>query len=276
MITSIKTFDFKSDTGELLASVRTVLIGQEPWFIAADVAKALDYSQTQAMTKLIDDEDKDTQTILIGCNYTNQSVINESGLYAAIMGSRKSQAKRFKRWVTADVLPSIRATGSYSAAQSNALPDFTDPAAVARAWADEYESHRRAVEYVGRQAQYIDHLENLFQPGMTPFQFCKQLNGVNVSLVNAYLADNNWLYDERPESKKAGWRVKAYARDLYLTEKRQRIDPDDMDSFYSWKPILLRKGAVWLYRHYLKGSLPMKKSWDGKFTHDTDLQEALS
>ncbi|STA84981.1 BRO-N domain-containing protein [Citrobacter youngae] len=124
MNTTIKTFDFKSDAGELLASVRTLLINNVPWFVAADVALALGYSQTQAMTKLIDDEDKDNQTILIGCNYTNQSVINESGLYTAIMGSRKKQAKRFKRWVTADVLPSIRATGSYSLTPSNDLPDF--------------------------------------------------------------------------------------------------------------------------------------------------------
>ncbi|AYN26430.1 ORF6N domain-containing protein [Buttiauxella sp. 3AFRM03] len=157
------------------------------------------------------------------------------------------------------------------------MPDFNNPAAAARAWADEFESKNKALGYVHRQAQYIDHLENLFQDGMSPFQFCKLLNGVNVSQINAFLADHNWLFDERPESRKAAWRVKHYARDQYLREKRQRIDPDnvDIESFDAYKPILLRKGAVWLYRHYLKGNLPMKKGWDGKFTHDSDLQEAL-
>ena len=57
MKTAIKSFDFKSDAGELLASVRTLLINDVPWFVAADVALALSYSQTQAMKKLIDDED---------------------------------------------------------------------------------------------------------------------------------------------------------------------------------------------------------------------------
>lgn len=274
MITAINTFDFKSDAGELLASVRTVLIGQEAWFFAVDVCLALGLSDTNKALLAVDEEDKCEHEQYSGSG-RKPMLVNESGLYTLILKSRKPQAKRFKRWVTADVLPSIRATGSYGTVQSNALPDFTDPAAVARAWADEYESHRRAVEYVGRQAQYIDHLENLFQPGMSPFQFCKLLNGVNVSQVNAFLADHNWLYDERPESRRACWRVKSYARDLYLRETRQRIDPDEEDSFDAYKPILKRKGAIWLYRNYLKGSLPMKKSWDGKFTHDTDLQEAL-
>lgn len=273
---AIKTFDFKSDAGELLASVRSVMIGQEPWFVAADVAQALEYSQTQAMTKLIDAEDKDTQTILSGCNYTNQSVINESGLYAAIMGSRKPQAKRFKRWVTAEVLPSIRATGSFSLAMSSSLPDFSDEVAAARAWADEREAHRRAIGYVERQAKYITHLENLFQPGMTPYQFCKQLNGVNVQQVNAFLSGRNWLYDDQPKAKRPLWRVHHYARDLYLSERPGQVEQEDGEMRDTFKPILLRKGAVWLYRHYLKGDLPMKKTWDGKFVHDTDLLEALN
>lgn len=154
------------------------------------------------------------------------------------------------------------------------MPDFNNPAAAARAWADEFEAKNKAIGYVQRQAQYIEHLENLFRPGMSPFQFCKQLNGVNVSQINAFLADHNWLFDERPEARKASWRVKSYARDVYLTEKRQHIDPDDADSFDAYKPILLRKGAVWLYRHYLKGNLPMKKGWDGEFTHDIELAGA--
>ncbi|MDM2861401.1 BRO family protein [Citrobacter sp. Cpo073] len=274
MNTTIKTYDFKSDAGELLASVRTLLINNVPWFVAADVALALGYSQTQAMTKLIDDEDKDNQTILIGCNYTNQSVINESGLYAAIMGSRKKQAKRFKRWVTADVLPSIRATGSYSLTPSNDLPDFSDEVAAARAWADEREAARRALGYVERQAKYIEHLENLFSPGMTPTQFCKRLNGVNVQQVTAFLEEHNWLYDDRPESRRPAWRVKAYARDLYLTERRHLVEHDDINSFDAYTPVLLRKGAVWIYRQYLKGVLPMKKSWNGEFTHDKELAGA--
>ena len=164
-------------------------------------------------------------------------------------------------------------TGKLVAVNSD-LPDFSDEVAAARAWADEREAARRALGYVERQAKYIEHLENLFHPGMSPCQFCKQLNGVNVQQVNAFLFEHNWLYDDQPNAKYPRWRVHHYARDLYLSERTGQIEQDDGDMRDTFKPILLRKGAVWIYRHYLKGHLPMKKRWDGKFTHDTELAGA--
>ncbi|ASD86133.1 KilA-N domain-containing protein [Salmonella enterica] len=164
-------------------------------------------------------------------------------------------------------------TGKLAAVNSD-LPDFSDEVAAARAWADEREAARRALGYVERQAKYIEHLENLFQPGMSPCQFCKQLNGVNVQQVNAFLFEHNWLYDDQPKAKYPRWRVNNYARDLYLSERSGQVEQDDGDMRDTFKPILLRKGAVWIYRHYLKGHLPMKKRWDGKFTHDTELAGA--
>lgn len=157
---------------------------------------------------------------------------------------------------------------------NSSLPDFNDPATAARAWADEYEAKNKAITYVHRQAQYIEHLENLFQPGMSPCQFCKQLNGVNVQQVNAFLEDHNWLYDDQPKAKYPRWRVVSYARDLYLKEKSGQVEQDDGDMRDTYKPILLHKGAIWIYRHYLKGHLPMKKTWNGEFTHDTELERA--
>ncbi|HFL5816764.1 hypothetical protein AF35_01367 [Enterobacter roggenkampii CHS 79] len=149
-------------------------------------------------------------------------------------------------------------TGKLVAVNSD-LPDFSDEVAAARAWADEREAARRALGYVERQAKYIEHLENLFHPGMSPCQFCKQLNGVNVQRVNAFLFEHNWLYDDQPKAKYPRWRVNNYARDLYLSERTGQVEQDDGDMRDTFKPILLRKGAVWIYRHYLKGHLPMKK-----------------
>ncbi|MDE5190026.1 KilA-N domain-containing protein [Citrobacter freundii complex sp. 2024EL-00228] len=165
-------------------------------------------------------------------------------------------------------------TGKLVAVNSD-LPDFSDEVAAARAWADEREAARRALGYVERQAKYIEHLENIFHPGMSPCQFCKQLNGVNVQRVNAFLFEHNWLYDDQPKAKYPRWRVNNYARDLYLSERTGQVEQDDGDMRDTFKPILLRKGAVWIYRHYLKGHLPMKKRWDGKFTHDTELAGAV-
>lgn len=273
MKTTIKIFDFKSDAGELLASVRTVQSSQSPWFFAVDVCQALGLTNPAMALLAVDDEDKTEHNDYLGSG-RKPMLVNESGLYTLILKSRKKQAKRFKRWVTADVLPSIRATGSYNLTPSNDLPDFSDEVAAARAWADEREAARRALGYVERQAKYIKHLENLFHPGMSPCQFCKQLNGVNVQQVNAFLFEHNWLYDDQPKVKYPRWRVNNYARDLYLSERTGQVEQDDGDMRDTFKPILLRKGAVWIYRHYLKGHLPMKKRWDGKFTHDTELAGA--
>lgn len=96
--------------------VRTLEINGEPWFVGKDVAQALGYSNVwDAMAKHVDEEDKNTIAIREGIpGNPNQTIINESGLYSLIMSSKMEKAKEFKRWVTSEVLPSIRKTGSYT------------------------------------------------------------------------------------------------------------------------------------------------------------------
>lgn len=100
---------------EEFGEIRTVTIDNEPWFVGKDVAEALGYSNTRdALATHVSEEDKNTVVISDGKRGNpNQVVINESGLYALIFGSKLESAKRFKRWVTAEVLPAIRKTGSY-------------------------------------------------------------------------------------------------------------------------------------------------------------------
>lgn len=96
--------------------VRTVTIDGEPWFIAKDVATALGYSNTRdAIAKHVDDDDKNTVVIRDGKGNPNQTIINESGLYSLVLSSKLPTAKKFKHWVTAEILPSIRRTGGYIA-----------------------------------------------------------------------------------------------------------------------------------------------------------------
>ncbi|MFP3447599.1 Rha family transcriptional regulator [Pseudomonas sp. SIMBA_067] len=125
---------------------------------------------------------------------------------------------------------------------------------------------------VEAQAKKIDHLENLFKEGMSPVQFCKGLNGINVMQVNAFLKAKNWLYTEGSSGTR--YRVGNYARDKYMTEHQQTITPHGKEAFISYTPILLRKGAVRLYELYLAGELPMKKNWDGLHTHDKAVRGA--
>jgi len=125
---------------------------------------------------------------------------------------------------------------------------------------------------VEAQAKKIDHLESLFKEGMSPVQFCKGLNGINVMQVNAFLKAKNWLYTEGSSGTR--YRVGNYARDKYMTEHQQEITPHGKEAFISYTPILLRKGAVRLYELYLAGELPMKKNWDGLHTHDKAVRGA--
>ena len=95
--------------------VRTVLIDNEPYFVGKDVAKILGYANTRdALSKHVDTEDKNSVVIRDGNKGNpNQVVINESGLYSLIISSKLPAAKEFKRWVTKEVLPSIRKNGAY-------------------------------------------------------------------------------------------------------------------------------------------------------------------
>ncbi|MBQ3265901.1 MAG: DUF3486 family protein [Ruminococcus sp.] len=108
---SIKIFDNPS-----FGKIRTVAINGEPYFVGKDVAKALGYSNPRdALKKRVDKEDKADGVAVcdsIGREQT-PTLINESGLYSLILSSKLPKAKEFKHWVTAEVLPSIRKTGSY-------------------------------------------------------------------------------------------------------------------------------------------------------------------
>lgn len=100
---------------EKFGSVRTVMIDDEPWFVGKDVATALGYKDTdQTIRKNVDEEDKLTRLIDGAGQKREAIIINESGLYSLILSSKLPDAKKFKRWVTAEVLPALRKTGAYT------------------------------------------------------------------------------------------------------------------------------------------------------------------
>lgn len=102
--------------------VRTIIKDNEIWFVGKDVAEALGYSDTnQAIRKHVDEEDKLTRQIDGIGQKREMYIINESGLYSLVLSSKLPTAKEFKRWVTSEVLPSIRKTGSYQSTQINTI-----------------------------------------------------------------------------------------------------------------------------------------------------------
>ena len=95
-------------------SVRTVIINEEPWFVAKDVCDALEIGNSRQAVSYLDDDEKGVTTNDTLGGTQQVSIINESGLYSLILRSRKPEAKKFKKWVTEEVLPTIRKHGIYA------------------------------------------------------------------------------------------------------------------------------------------------------------------
>lgn len=105
---------------EEFGEIRTVMINEEPWFVGKDIAQALGYERpTKAILDHVDEEDKRAVPIQDSIGRMQETpVINESGVYALVFGSKLESAKRFKKWVTSEVLPQIRKTGQYGVAKT--------------------------------------------------------------------------------------------------------------------------------------------------------------
>ena len=107
--------ELKIFKNEEFGQVRTVMIDGEPYFVGKDVAEILGYAEPRsAISKKVDDEDRGVAKMETPSGMQEMTIINESGLYSLILSSKLESAKKFKRWVTSEVLPSIRQTGSYT------------------------------------------------------------------------------------------------------------------------------------------------------------------
>lgn len=106
-MTALEAFSFGAH------GLRALLIDGEPWFVAADVAAVLGYDRTSNMTRMLDDDEKGTHIVSTLGGLQEMLTVSEPGLFNAVLRSRIPEAREFKRWVTHDVLPQIRRTGTY-------------------------------------------------------------------------------------------------------------------------------------------------------------------
>jgi len=134
--------------------------------------------------------------------------------------------------------------------------------------ADLAERNDQLMVVARQQGHRIKALQNLFDGGVTPFEFAKRLNGVNCQKINSALAARGWLFTD----SFGNWRASSKARDLYLTERSGRVARSDGRAMVTATPVLLQRGAALLHKLYLHEQLPMKKSWNGVFTHEKALE----
>lgn len=93
--------------------VRVVMIADDPWFVASDVARVLGYNRAPDMIRNLDDDEKGVHIVHTLGGEQQLSIVSESGLYAAVLKSRRPEAKKFRKWVTSEVLPALRRDGKY-------------------------------------------------------------------------------------------------------------------------------------------------------------------
>lgn len=159
--------------------IRGLKIEGEPWFVGKDIAEALGYKNPQkAIRDHVDAEDKGVNELLTPGGKQNIAIINESGLYSLMLKSKLPGAKKFKRWVTSEVLPSIRKAGAYSMQGADRDAPAED-AMFERLWA-ELERKQKLNGYVDRFCSYFGWSRRYFLSGM--YKLMKR-NGYNVDAL---------------------------------------------------------------------------------------------
>lgn len=138
--------------------IRTVEIDNKPYFVGKDVAEILGYSDVSKAIKMhVDDDEKLTRQFVVSGQNRNMYVINESGLYSLILSSKLPTAKKFKRWVTSEVLPSIRKHGLYATDELISNPDIA--IAAFQALKEEREQRQLLQFECNKQKQIIGELK---------------------------------------------------------------------------------------------------------------------
>lgn len=147
----MKVFE-NSDFGQ----IRTAIQGNEPWFVAADVCRPLEHSNVSMALDRLDDDEK--AKLNLGLPGGDTNCVNEAGLYALVLGSRKPEAKAFKRWITHEVIPEIRRHGAYLTDEATEA-FFSNPDTFARLavkWRDERHARLAAEEHAREKQKKIE------------------------------------------------------------------------------------------------------------------------
>ncbi|MGE4302186.1 MAG: BRO family protein [Victivallaceae bacterium] len=190
----IQIFSFNS------ADIRVAEIDGDPWFVALDIAEALGYSTTQALTRRLDDDEKGMRILHTLGGVQSVTTINESGLYSAILGSTRLEAKAFKRWITGEVLPSIRRHGGYIAATPDESPDVVMARAVlvAQATIDRQKAQiAEQTEQLRLQAPAVEYVNDvLASDSLITINAVAQHLGVSARRLNQFLVEREWIYKQ--------------------------------------------------------------------------------
>lgn len=244
------------------SEVRTLTIENEPYFVGKDVAEILGYTNpSKALADHVDEDDKLNNESLSSLGQRGGWIINESGLYSLILSSKLPTAKKFKRWVTSEVLPSIRRNGMYATDELIANPDLAIKAFMALK--EEREKTKALNETVAVQTQQIAELK----PKASYYDVvlnCKDLISVT-EIAKDYGKTAQWLnnilHEEGIQYKQGNkiWLLyKKYADKGYTNTKTQTFNGSDGKVHTKVHTYWTQKGRLFIYDLLKKqGVLPL-------------------
>lgn len=248
------------------SEVRTLTIENEPYFVGKDVADVLGYNNTKdALSRHVDSEDKTviqrSENTTLEIPNRGLTVVNESGLYSLILSSKLPTAKKFKRWITSEVLPSIRRNGMYATDELIANPDLAIKAFMALK--EEREKTKALNETVAVQTQQIAELK----PKASYYDVvlnCKDLISVT-EIAKDYGKTAQWLnnilHEEGIQYKQGNkiWLLyKKYADKGYTNTKTQTFNGSDGKVHTKVHTYWTQKGRLFIYDLLKKkGVLPL-------------------
>lgn len=247
MNNEIQKFDFKG------AALRTLTDeAGEPWFVLKDCMSILDLGNPTETVKMFDKDEFSTTEVIdsIGCRQQTY-IISEPGLYRLVMKSRKPEAKEFQRWVTHEVLPSIRKHGGYMAGQERMTPE--QMALASMRWlqskVDEQAKQLKAQE---GKVLFANAVETA-RPSILVGDFAKILksNGIDIGprRLFAWLREHGWLI----KAKGSSWNMPTQkAMDLHLFEvKETTISHSDGHTTINKTPKMTGKGQTYFVKLFL-------------------------
>lgn len=227
--------------------IRVVMIDEEPWFVAADVCRVLELTgDTGQHTRRLEDDEKGLISIQTLGGTQTAVGITESGLYNLVLGSRKPEAKAFKRWVTHEVLPQIRKTGTYSVAPQFYIPKTLPEALrLAADLADKVEAQKVTIALMEPKVEFADAVASSedCQPigevakvvGEGPNRFFRWLRGERILMAD------NLPYQE-------------YLDRGYFRVIEQKWESKSGRVNLATKTLVTGKGLMWLQKRYHKGA----------------------
>ena len=179
--------------------VRSVMLDGVPWFVGKDVASALGYgdgkSLNNAIANHVEEEDKGVTEMMTPGGMQSMTIINESGMYSLIFGSKLESSKRFKRWVTSEVLPSLRETGSYSIAKKQDSYMIEDPVERAKRWIEEQEQLKTLESKITELAPKAKLCDDLLDAKLlVNFRDAAKEIGISQTQFTGWLMDNGYVY----------------------------------------------------------------------------------